>query len=65
MKLAVRMAAAVVVGASALPLIGKGRSAYKAYKTLRAIDIRTVNTVAADARRTEGVDAPAATSGRG
>ncbi len=51
---------AATAAAAVLPLISKGRTAYKAYKTLRAIDIRTVNTVAADTRRTGGLDAPVA-----
>lgn len=45
--------------AAAVPLIGKSRKTWKAYRTLRAIDIRTVNTVLADAKRT--ADVPATT----
>jgi hypothetical protein len=59
----VAWAATAATAVAAVPLIIKGRKTWQAYQTLRAIDIRTVNTVAADAERTAGVTAPAATLG--
>lgn len=63
MKLVAWTAGAAVV--AAVPLISKGRRHWEAYKILRAIDIRTVNTVSADEERTAGTPAPAATLDRG
>ncbi|MEU7811699.1 hypothetical protein [Pseudonocardia sp. NPDC049154] len=64
MKLVAWTAGAAAV-AAAVPLVGKGRRTWQAFQVLRAIDIRTVNTVSADAQRTAGVPAPAATLDRG
>jgi hypothetical protein len=64
-KLVAWTAGTAVAAAAAVPLVGKGRRHWQAYKVLRAIDIRTVNTVSADAKRTSGVEAPAATLDRG
>jgi hypothetical protein len=54
MKTFVLTVGAAGAAVAAVPLVARLRKDWQAFQVLRAIDIRTVNTVAADTERTRG-----------